>query len=237
MDLLFPSQCPGCREIVDKPGSFCASCWSELTFITDPKCSQCGYPFDYEEEVDMKCASCLTSPPAFDHAVSALKYDDAIRASILAFKHSDRTDLAPSFASWLTRIAKETIDPESVICPVPLHTKRLRQRKYNQAGLLAKTISDQLSLPYIPDLLIRVKNTPSQGTKSAKERVKNVRNAFKVNPAWDSENLPKHVLLVDDVFTTGATLNACATCLKEANVEKVTALTLSRVVRATKIPI
>ncbi len=237
LNLLFPAQCVNCDEGVDQPGSFCAQCWSQLTFITDPRCVQCGYPFEYHTDDNMKCASCLTNPPSFDSGVSVIQYDAASKASILAFKHADRTDLAPAFARWLVTAGNEAITNDALICPVPLHKKRLQKRRYNQAALLAKEVAELTNSRYVPDVIQRIKNTPSQGNKNAKDRIKNVKNAFRLNSKWRQTIVGKHIILIDDVYTTGATLNACAACLKKAEVNKVSILTLSRVVRASKIPI
>jgi ComF family protein len=237
LDLLFPAQCPNCQESVDQPGAYCAQCWSQLNFITDPRCVQCGYPFEYETDNDMKCASCLTNPPAFDSGISVMRYDDASKSSILAFKHADRTDLAPAFARWLAAAGSDIIETHSLFCPVPLHLKRIQKRRYNQSALLAKQVAKLSNGRYAADILQRIKNTPSQGSKNAADRIRNVKNAFQLNPNWQSGIIGKHVILIDDVYTTGATLNACAACLKQAGANKVSILTLSRVVRATKIPI
>ena len=237
LDLMFPALCPNCSEVVGQAGAFCATCWSKLNFISDPKCFQCGYPFDFDNVPEMKCANCLTHPPEFDRGISVLQYDDHSKKAILAFKHADRTDLAPSFAKWLKRAGQEILTADAVLCPVPLHKSRLRGRRYNQSAMLAQCLAKESGLKFTSDLLLRTRNTDTQGGKNLDARHRNVKNAFKINPKRVSDAATKHVILIDDVYTTGATLNACAICLRKANVSTVSVLTLSRVVRTQTLPI
>ncbi len=237
LNTLFPALCPSCSEPVDEVGSLCGDCWTQTEFISAPKCAQCGYPFGYSVAENMKCGNCIAHPPSFQQGASVLKYDEHSRAPILAFKHADRTDMAPTFAKWMSRAGRDILKPDCLITPVPLHSRRLLARRYNQSALLAQLIAKENRLNWSADLLIRKRNTQSQGGKSLKARFKNVRGAFSVNGKWKHRITDAHIILIDDVFTTGATIEACASCLHQEGAAKVSFLTLSRVVRASALTI
>jgi ComF family protein len=231
LDLLFPPQCMACRAAVAEPG-FCAACWSAIRFLDGPGCACCGLPFDVALEGDNLCAACLANPPAFDSARAILAYDDKSRGAILALKHADRLDLVPGFARWLTRVGRASLEHCDMIVPVPLHPWRLWRRRYNQAAELARRLAVEAKLPSDPFALRRSRATPSQGAMpSARARRRNVQRAFVVpDPARIAGRC---ILLVDDVVTTGATVQACARALKRAGASRVDVLALARVVKAS----
>lgn len=237
LDTLFPALCPCCNEPVDEPGSLCAPCWGQTNFISPPYCFQCGYPFEYEISGDMLCGNCIASPPPFTRGISVFQYDDASRHMVLAFKHADRTDRAPAFANWMSRAATDILGDDVIIAPVPLHPKRLRSRRYNQSALLAQNIAKIKGHRVAPDLLTRGRDTASQGGKSPKARFRNVKGAFSIHPKWQNLIDGEHILLIDDVFTTGATLSECAACLLQEGANQVDILTLCRVVRPATMSI
>ncbi len=176
------------------------------------------------------CVSCLTIPPSFETGRSSIRYEGIAREVILKLKHGDATYLPLSLAGWMAQAGEQFWDKTDYLIPVPLHRWRLMRRRYNQATLLAKALSQRINLPILTNTLIRSKRTASQGHMTPKERRKNVRNAFVVR---DPKGLlkGKSITLIDDVWTTGATLEACTAGLKKAGVEKVYVLTLSRVVK------
>jgi ComF family protein len=233
LDLLFPPLCLACRGPVQDTG-FCAACWSKLTFLDGPGCACCGLPFAVALGGDTLCAACLAQPPSFDKARAILAYDQNSRGAILALKHADRLDLVPGFARWLSRTGRSLLEDCDLIVPVPLHRFRLWRRRYNQAAELARRIADEWKRAYEPFLLIRGRPTPSQGAMaSAKARRRNVLGAFQVpDPA---KVKGKRVLLLDDVLTTGATVQACARALKRAGAAQVHVLVLARVVKAQDV--
>ncbi|OUR76515.1 hypothetical protein A9Q83_14185 [Alphaproteobacteria bacterium 46_93_T64] len=237
LDTIFPALCPRCNEAVDEPGSLCADCWGQANFISPPTCFHCGYPFEYEVADDMLCGNCISNPPPFTRGLSVLHYDDVSRDMILAFKHADRTDRVPAFANWMSRTAAEILKDDVLIAPVPLHRKRLLKRRYNQSALLAQSIGNKTNRRVAVDLLLRSKDTSSQGGKNLKARFKNIRGAFSVNPVWQDTIKGEHILLIDDVYTTGATVSACASCLLRAGVRQIDILTLCRVVRPVSMSI
>lgn len=232
LDLLYPPLCIGCRTQVSEPGSLCASCWKDIDFLEGPACHCCGLPFDLDPGADTLCAACLADPPSFDHARAVMRYDEKSRGPILAFKHGDRLDLVPGFARWLDRSGRALLDNADLIVPVPLHSRRLWGRRYNQAAELARHLGRATGKSVEPMALRRVRATPSQGAMpSAKARRRNMRGAFQVSESYQTEIRNRAILLVDDVLTTGATVDACARVLKRAGATKVHVLALARVVR------
>ncbi|OFX10696.1 MAG: amidophosphoribosyltransferase [Alphaproteobacteria bacterium RIFOXYD12_FULL_60_8] len=229
LDALLPPQCLGCGELVDAPGALCPTCWEGIRFISQPCCARCGLPFelpDTEEGAPSLCAGCIAEPPDFDQARSVLLYDDASRGLILKFKHADRTEGAPAYARWLARAGAEMLAECDVIAPVPLHRWRLFLRRYNQAALLARHLGRLSGKPVAPDLLTRCRATPTQGGLDRRGRLGNVKGAFASPRPARVEG--KTVLLIDDVFTTGATVGECAKALRRAGAERVFVLTLAR---------
>jgi len=209
--------------------------WQSLKFIDDPCCRACGFPFEFEQGDDALCMRCHAYAPAFDQARSAITYDDISRKLVLDFKHGGRTDGLKFFAAQMVRAGREMLDGSDILIPVPLHAKRLRQRKFNQAALLARAISGLSDIPYQTEILWRPKNTPSQGGQTFLGRRRNVSGAFTVRPQHKNTLKGKCVVLIDDVYTTGSTLTACAKTLKRAGAARVDALTLMRVVRPQEV--
>ncbi|HEU4548783.1 MAG TPA: ComF family protein [Rhizomicrobium sp.] len=235
LDLLFPPLCMACRLPVAAPG-LCAACWSGIAFLEGPACTCCGLPFPVDLGEGNFCAACLARPPAFDSARAILAYDEKSRGAILALKHADRLDLVPGFAHWLARAGRSALSRCELIVPVPLHRLRLWRRRYNQAAELARRLGHEQGIDVDPGALVRTRPTQSQGAMaSARARRRNVLGAFKVpDPASVAG---RRVLLVDDVMTTGATVEACARALRRAGAAEVHVLALARVVRATDMPI
>lgn len=233
LDLLFPPLCLSCREPVGSEGGFCAACWGALTFLDGPACACCGTPFPVDPGPGSLCAACLAKPPAFTRARAILAYDDESRGAILALKHADRLELVPGFARWLARVGRPLLEEADLIVPVPLHPTRLWLRRYNQSAELARRLGRDWGKPYAPLALARSRRTLSQGAMpSARARRKNVLSAFRVPQPEQVRG--RHILLVDDVLTTGATADACARALKRAGAAGITVLTLARVVKASE---
>lgn len=229
IDLLLPPRCLACGEIVEAPGTFCPPCWSTLRFITPPICEACGLPFELPQPVGALCAACLAKPPRFS-ARAAFAYEGAARDVVLGLKHADRPHLAADMATQMVRTAGDWVT-DGVIVPVPLHRWRLWKRGYNQAAELAKALARRSGAPILVDALVRHRPTPSSQGLNPSERRRNVRGAFRVAERAKPRIAGRCIILVDDVFTTGATADACARMLLRAGAGSVKLLTLARVVR------
>jgi ComF family protein len=205
-------------------------------WLSSPLCACCGCPFEFDplggaDAEQLLCGACLRDPPSFARARAVFRYDDASRGLILAFKHADRLHGAPAYGEWLARAGAELLNQAAYVAPVPLHWTRLAWRRYNQAALLAQAAARVTRRAVIPDLLERARRTPQQGDLGAAARRRNVRRAFRVNARHRDKLAGKRIVLVDDVFTTGATVEECTRALLDAGAEVVDVLTLARVVR------
>lgn len=232
LDVIFPPRCGACGGFTESHGRLCGSCWSALSFIAPPCCAACGYPFAYEmAEADALCAACMQDKPDYDGHRSMLVFDEHSKKLIHDLKYHDKPLLLPLFGDWLFRAGNLWLEAENlVIIPVPLHFLRLLTRRYNQAALLAKELAKRSGKPFLLDGMKRIKHRPPQAGLSRDQRLKNMRGAFAVTPKHRDFLREKTVLLVDDVMTTGATLNACAKALKKQGVTNVYACTLARTV-------
>jgi ComF family protein len=188
-------------------------------------------PFAEDLGPAAQCGTCLGRPPRFRRARAALVYDDKSRRLVLPFKHGDRTDMARSCGRWMASAGGELLAEADLIAPVPLHWRRLFTRRYNQALLLARSVARASPARLAPDLLRRARWTGSQAGLKAQERRTNVRRAFELHPRWTAAVRDKTILLVDDVLTTGATVEACTQALQRGGARHVDVLTLARVVR------
>ena len=232
LDSVLPPLCLGCNEIVAEPGALCVACWPGFSFIAAPHCACCGVPFAEDLGPAAQCGTCLGRPPRFRRARAALVYDDKSKRLVLPFKHGDRTDMARACGRWMASAGGDLLAEAELIAPVPLHWRRLFTRRYNQALLLARSVSRASPARLAPDLLRRARWTGSQAGLKAQERRTNVRRAFELHPRWTAAVKGKTVLLVDDVLTTGATVEACTQALQRGGARHVDVLTLARVVRA-----
>ena len=233
LDVLLPPQCLACDALVSTPGTLCHACWDGAVFVSAPLCAACGTPFEFDHGPDALCGACLRDRPRIERARAVFIYNDVRRNLATGLKYRDRTHAAPALGGWLARAGRELLANADLIAPVPLHRGRLWRRRFNQSALLAQAIvkntggEPALSL----DLLSRTRATPSQGGLNAAERRRNVRGAFSLNTRHRQAVVGARILLVDDVFTTGATLDACAAALLGSGAAAVDALVLARVDR------
>ncbi len=151
-----------------------ASAFSRVTFLDDPVCDGCGLAMAYAEAAMERCPGCQAKPRAFQRARAACVYDEHSRELILKLKHADRTDLAGLFARWLSRAAVDLLNDAEALVPVPVHRTRMLSRRYNQAAEIARPLARMAGLAYLPDVLVRKRDTDSQGGKSASGRRRNV---------------------------------------------------------------
>ncbi|WP_099867948.1 ComF family protein [Pararhizobium haloflavum] len=225
--LFFPTTCLACAVMVQREGALCVECWKGLQFIEEPVCPVLGVPFSYQVDEGTVSPAAMANPPAFDAARSAVLYDDIARLLVHRLKYKDRAELALPMARWMLRAGAGIIESSDIVLPVPLHRARLLLRRYNQAAELGRTLSGLAGKPFGADVLIRRRATRQQVGLGQKAREANVRGAFKVKRPEDV--MGRNVLLIDDVFTTGATVNAAARALRRAGAAKICILTFARV--------
>lgn len=229
LDLLIPPTCPSCHVRVDRPHALCPACWSRLRLIGAWRCRSCGIPFELDAGDPMICAGCSADPPPWDRARAAVVYDEGARDLILAFKHGDRTDLAPTLARMMAGAAPDLLDAADLVAPVPLHWMRLAARGFNQAALLSARLAALAETPHAPTALKRRKRTEKLVAVSAANRRRRLAGAILPRSGLALEG--RRVLLIDDVMTSGATLAACARALKNAGAGAVDALCFARALR------
>ena len=236
LDIALPTLCVSCREPVDGEG-VCAKCWARLSFIAPPYCPRLGIPFVYDPGPDMLSMEAIANPPAYARARAAVRYDDVARTLVHALKYQDRTDLAPAMGRWMARAGSELLNEADVLIPVPLHWRRAWRRRYNQSGALARVIERQTGVKLAPEALKRIRPTQQQIGLSRPQRASNVQGAFKVANAGQAVIAGRRVVLIDDVLTSGATVDACARALLRAKAATVDVLVFARVVDGHKAPI
>jgi ComF family protein len=236
VDFGLPPLCPSCREPVGDIG-LCAECWSKLSFIAPPYCARLGIPFAYDPGPGTLSMEAIADPPAYDRARAAVRFDEVARTLVHGLKYGDRLDLAPVLGRWTAAAGHELLGQADALVPVPLHWRRLWMRRFNQAAALAKVMSAASGVPVLADSLKRVKATAHQVGLSKNERAVNVQGAFRVPAAKRVNVVGRRLLLVDDVLTTGATVDGCARALLRAGAAHVDVLVFARVVAAARTPI
>ena len=229
LDFALPPRCPGCGTIVDDVHSFCTDCWTKVEFLGPGGCQRCGLPLETTDAET--CAACLTKPPRLDQIRAAVLYDEISRGIALRLKYGRKVALAKTMARYMSPLVGEGQD--KLFVPVPLHRRRIWQRGFNQAAFIAAEVARRTGGTVDAALLRRVKPTPPLKGMSRLQRRRAVAGAFKVAP--QSELRGRTVVLVDDVFTTGSTANACARALRRAGAARVEFVSWARVVRPAHI--
>ena len=226
-DLVFPPACSGCGRLLQVNKALCPQCWSQIRFIERPFCEVLGRPFSHDLGAGFLSAEAIANPPDFDRLRSAAVHESIARHLVHGLKYKDRTDLAPMMAQWMIRASDGVLETADAIIPVPLHRYRLLSRKFNQAAELARHVSELTSKPYLASVLVRTKRTKRQVGLGAKAREDNVRGAFRVTEDGKTQVFGKRIVLIDDVYTTGATVNAAARSLRRAGATDITVLTFA----------
>lgn len=222
LDYVLPPRCPGCGGVVEADHRFCVACWEQLDFLTGDGCARCSIPLGIAD--GLTCGPCLGAPPSFDGVVAAVAYGEIARRVALRLKYGRRTGLAKTIASLLgPRLSSEN----ALFVPVPLHRWRLWSRGFNQSHAIGTALAKSHGATCRSDILIRTRATPPLRGMNGSERRRTVKSAFATTVKLDGQP----IYLVDDVFTTGATVDACARALKRAGAGRVTVVCWTRVIR------
>ena len=236
LEIIFPNRCLSCNKLIGAEGLFCNADWQKLQFITEPKCKICSYPFEFIiDKNNLLCSKCLERRPFYDKSITLFRYNEQIKKIIGDLKYRDATHIIKKFAKMLEgKILAEAANVDFIVA-VPLHKKRLRERKFNQAWLLAREIfkiycgvGTACRAPTA--MLLRTKYTHSQVGLKKSVREKNLHNAFALNPKYRDLVKGRKILLIDDVMTTGTTLEQCAKILKKAGAQEIIILTIAKTI-------
>jgi ComF family protein len=228
LDVALPPLCAVCRVPVDGKG-LCPACWSRLSFITRPYCERLGIPFAFDPGPGVLSMEAIASPPAYNRARAAVRFDEISRALVHALKYGDRLDLAPMMGRWISRAGHEVLAEADALVPVPLHWRRQWRRRFNQSAMLAAAVAAESGLPIAAGALKRVKATAQQVGLTRSERATNVQGAFKVPEEGTALVFRRRLVVIDDVLTSGATVEGCARALLRAGAANVDVLVFARV--------
>jgi len=228
LDLALPPLCASCREPVEGRG-LCPACWSKLSFITRPHCERLGIPFAYDPGPGILSMEAIADPPSYNRARATVRFDEISRALVHSLKYGDRLDLAPMMGRWMSRAGREILAEADALVPVPLHWRRQWARRFNQSAMLAAAVSAESGVPIAAGVLTRVRATLQQVRLTRSERASNVQGAFKVPQESKGAVIGRRFVLVDDVLTSGATVDGCARALNRAGAANVDVLIFARV--------
>ncbi|MEP2029716.1 MAG: ComF family protein [Paracoccaceae bacterium] len=232
LHMLYPPRCLGCGTMVESDFGLCGPCWRDTPFIGTTICDSCGVSLPGDAGPDrLQCDDCLKTARPWGQGRAALLYQDAARKMVLGLKHGDRQEIARPAALWMARAARDILHPKLLIAPIPLHWIRLLKRRFNQSAVLALALADETELSCCPDLLQRTKSTPSLDGMGKDARFAALQNAISVHPKRRHRVVGQHVLLVDDVMTSGATFAAATEASLAAGASDVSVLSLARVAK------
>lgn len=232
LHLIYPPRCLTCNAPVISDFGLCGTCWRDTPFIAGLVCDLCGTPLPGEDNGSPEhCDDCLHIARPWSQGRAAMLYKDNARKLVLALKHGDRIDLARPAAGWLLRAAQPLLKPDMLVAPIPLHWFRLLKRRYNQSALLSGALSKLAALDHCPDLLQRRRHTPTQEGRTRDARFANLQDALTLHPRRAARVEGRHILLIDDVLTSGATLAAAAEVCVAGGAKGVSVLVLARVAK------
>lgn len=226
-DFLFPPGCPGCGRVIADHGALCQECWKDVRFIERPYCETLGTPFSHDLGVGFLSAEAIANPPEFGRLRAVCAFEGTGRKLVHALKYRDHTELAPMMARWMARAGKELIADCDVIVPIPLHRGRLVSRRFNQAADLARALEHETGKRMLADAIRRRRRTAQQIGLDKAQRAANLKGAFELTPSGRADLFGMRVVLVDDVYTTGATVSAATRTLKRAGADNVDVLTFA----------
>lgn len=229
--LLYPPHCLGCNSVVAEEGALCGRCWRDTAFLTGAMCDACAAPLPGEAPKDalLYCDRCLEVPRPWDHGRAAILYSGMGKRLILGLKDSGRTELAVPAGQWIAKVVRGVVGTSTLVAPVPSHWMRRLQRRYSPSELIGRAAAETLGLSFAPDLLLKPHRTPKMKGLGSYARYENVRGAFAANPRHRLRMAGRHILLIDDVMASGATLTEAAETCLEAGAHKVSVAVLGRV--------
>lgn len=231
LDIIYPPSCLSCRSATAQHGVLCGTCWQKVRFIERPYCERLGTPFPQDYGQSLLSPAAMADPPVFERARAVARFEDGpVRHMVHRLKYGDRIELSLSMGRWMARAGAELLQDADVLIPVPLHRRKLMARRFNQAMALASVIGAEAGLPVEPFWLARIKPTRPQVGLSKTQRAENVQGAFKVPDAQSLHIKGRNILLIDDVLTSGSTLNAASRALLRAGAARVDVLVFARVV-------
>lgn len=217
VNAIYPPVCTCCGTEVASAGGLCGLCYGEMVFLVSLVCNQCGCPLPGKDTQPVLCDQCLQTTRPWGRGRAVATYDGTARKLVLSLKHGDRPDLARPLAQWLERALIPIAREDWVVVPVPLHRTRMLRRRYNQAAEIARHLARRTGQQYCPDALIRRRATPMGIGANRAERIDHLNGAISLNERRRSDLEGRHILLIDDVMASGATLSACAGALGEVN--------------------
>ncbi|NRA73518.1 MAG: ComF family protein [Rickettsiales bacterium] len=229
IEVIFPSKCLICASWSNKGILICSSCWQKIEFITDPKCEICGYPFGFDSGKGSLCAPCHQNNPYFDKAFTIFKYSAVSKSLIFKLKYNDQLHIAYFFAQLIANKLQNFYEYRFIV-PVPLHPRRIRERLYNQSAILGSHVAKLARLEFLPSILSKKRYDVPQSQLSRDRRKKNVLNSFVIAEDYINCIKGKNIILIDDVYTTGSTVNECSKVLKKAGCNKILVVTIARTV-------
>ena len=225
---IYPPHCLNCGGAVAADFGLCPACWRDTPFITGLVCDACGVPLPGEAEEAVQCDDCLAHPRGWSRGRAAMLYGGTARSLVLGLKRGDRLDCVAPAARWMAQAAAPILLPGMVVAPVPLHRLRLLKRRYNQSALLGRAIARAAGLDFCPDLLIRPRSTGSQEGRDRAARLSAMAGALALHPRRADRIAGRPVLIVDDVLTSGATLEAAARAALDGGAASVAVVVLAR---------
>lgn len=235
VDLVLPPRCPACAVEVQEPATLCPQCWAGLSFISRPFCERTATPFVIDPGPGIYAASAYQYPPLWQRARAAVLYEGTAPGLVHALKYSDRHEVVTLMAGAMAKAGQDVLAECDLIIPVPLHRWRLWKRRFNQAALLARRIAGSGDVPFRTDILLRRKATASQVGLSREGRARNLAGAFAIAKKHRNLIKKRRIVLIDDVLTTGATLNAACRVLQAAGADHIDVVVFARATDAVAL--
>jgi ComF family protein len=228
--IVYPPTCIACQAATGEAQALCPACWRGIGFIERPYCERLGTPFPVDLGAGLLSPAAIADPPVFARARAVCRFDGTARELVHRLKYGDRVELSLTLGRMMAQAGRELAADAGIVLPVPLHRTRLWRRRFNQAAALAQVVARETSLPLAAKALTRIRRTRQQVGLTRPQRAENLQGAFHVPAATRGLVEGRRVLLVDDVLTTGATVNAASRALLRAGASAVDVLTFARVV-------